>query len=118
MSTLERIYFNKFMQLGDTINYVECVIRFKDSGKLQQVIIAIGTADDKIGKNIFTRCELFDLIWMLTNVDIADMDTEDFDKFAEELNKYAESEEDAQYYFPSTKTNFDVVNIINLYNTL
>ena len=118
MSTLERIYFNNLVQCNGTPNYAECVIRFKDSGKLQQVIIAIGTADDKKDKNIFTRCELFDLLWMFTNVDIADMDTEDFDKFAEELNKYAESEEDAKKYFPSTKTNFDIVNIINLYDTL
>jgi hypothetical protein len=127
MSTLERIYLNKLYEYlktnDEAVRYVDCVIRWKDNGKLEKVTIAlfdydeVSVPDYDDDRIFFYVGDKVDFFFLLSEVDIEDMPTEDLDEFEKELNKYAETDEDKQHYFASGE-DFDIVNIINLYNTL
>ena len=121
MSTLERDLFchidgYKAGSGGLEPLYVNVLIRWKDSGKVEPRIVALFPYDenktpDHIDERVFFYFDLAsNIIFCLSNVEISVNDFDTIEEFETELNKYAETEEDALYYFPS-REDFDIVSI-------
>lgn len=96
--------------------YVNVLIRWKDSGKVEPRTVALFPYDenktpDHIDERVFFYFDLVsNIMFCLSNVEISVNDFDTIEEFETELNKYAETEEDAQYYFPS-REDFDIVSI-------
>lgn len=120
MSTLERDLFcridgYKAGSGGLEPKYVNVLIRWKDSGKVVPRIVALFPYEDKIPDYVDERVFFYfdgksNIIFCLSNVEISASDFDTIEEFENELNKYAETEEDAKYYFPS-REDFDIVGI-------
>jgi len=128
MSTLERDFFcqiegYKAGSGGLKPKYVNVLIRWKDSGKVEPRIVALFPYNENKTPNYIDERVFFyfddksNIIFCLSNVEISVSDFDTIEEFENELNKYAETEEDAQYYFPS-REDFDIVAIEGLSNTL
>lgn len=96
--------------------YVNVLIRWKDSGKVEPRVVALFPYDedktpDHIDERVFFYFDLAsNIMFCLSNVEISVNDFDTIEEFETELNKYAETEEDALYYFPS-REDFDIVSI-------
>ena len=97
--------------------YVNVLIRWKDSGKVEPRIVALFPYDenktpDHIDERVFFYFDLAsNIFFCLSNVEDVDGDDyDDIEDFEEALNLYAETPEDREYYFPS-KEDFDIVTI-------
>lgn len=121
MSTLERDLFcridgYKAGSGGLEPLYVNVLIRWKDSGKVEPRTVALFPYDenktpDHIDERVFFYFDLAsNIMFCLSNVEISVNDFDTIEEFETELNKYAETEEDALYYFPS-REDFDIVSI-------
>lgn len=130
MSTLERELFRQIEEFknsvegkGEEPKYIRVLIRWKDSGKVEYRNVALFPYDENktpewIDKDVFFFFDLkSNIIFCLSNVEISLDDFDTIEEFEEELNKYAETEEDAQYYFPS-REDFDIVGIDYCFNDL
>ena len=92
----------KTPQMEEKYSYTKCDCTiFNENGQDESV-------DDIISKLVSQE----PIVYMVE----LDRDTSD-EEFEEELNKYAETEEDAQYYFPS-REDFDIVGIDYCFNDL
>ena len=96
--------------------YVNVLIRWKDNGKVEPRTVALFPYDenktpDHIDERVFFYFDLAsNIMFCLSNVEISVNDFDTIEEFETELNKYAETEEDALYYFPS-REDFDIVSI-------
>lgn len=128
MSTLERDLFcridgYKAGSGGLEPKYVNVLIRWKDSGKVVPRIVALFPYDedktpDDIDERVFFYFDVkSNIIFCLSNVEISADDFGTIEEFEAELNKYAETEDDAQYYFPS-REDFDIVGIEGVYGSI
>ena len=96
--------------------YVNVLIRWKDNGKVEPRTVALFPYDenktpDHIDERVFFYFDLAsNIMFCLSNVEISVNDFGTIEEFETELNKYAETEEDALYYFPS-REDFDIVSI-------
>jgi hypothetical protein len=96
--------------------YVNVLIRWKDSGKVEPRTVALFPYDenktpDHIDERVFFYFDLAsNIMFCLSYLEISVNDFDTIEEFETELNKYAETEEDALYYFPS-REDFDIVSI-------
>ena len=129
MGTLERQVYNlrgEYIEKhnGELPDYADVTIRWKDTQKTFNVTVALFSYNEDLvslyedEKIFFYFSTLSEFINCLCNID--NLNEEDFDtteEFEQELNKYAETEEDKAFYFPSHE-DFDIVAVSEFYKEL
>lgn len=125
MGTIERKIISLYEDYkkqndGEEPKYLGCQIRYKDDGSVLDVIIALFEFDVDViddDRIFYYVSNIKDVLSMTTNVEINQEDYDSVEDYEKELNKYAETEEDKEYYFPCME-DFDIIDAYEMFNIL